>query len=122
MTLLIGIFAVFFVGGPLVFRALTQPPPTRSTLRSLLLFAGVCALFGLGLRYGFSPLWGRNSLLTVGCILALWFAWVAVLALGAQALRQAEPGLLMRRWTAVIGAAGTTAPWFGLASANMLAG
>ena len=122
MTLLIGIFAVFFIGGPLVFRALTRSVPSRGTLHSLIVFAAAFAVFGLGLRYGFADLWGRNTVLTVGCILALWFAWVGVLALGAQALRRAEPGPHMRRWTAVLGAAGTTVPWFGLASANMLAG
>jgi hypothetical protein len=122
MTLLIGIFTIFFVGGPVIFRALTQPAPSRGTLYSLIVFAVVFGLFGFGLRYGFAELWGRNTVLTVGCILALWFAWVGVLALGAQALRQAEPGLHMRRWTAILGAAGTTVPWFGLASASVLAG
>lgn len=122
MTSLIGVFALFFVGGPLVFRALTRPAPSREALKGLIVFAAVFALFGLGLRFGFAGSWGRDATLTVCCILALWLAWVGVLAFGVQTFRQAEPGLRMRRWTAILGAAGTTVPWFGLASAQVLVG
>lgn len=95
MTVLIGIFAMFFVAGPLVFRALTQPTPSRDGLHALAVFAGVFALFGLGLRFGLAGPWGSDVMLTVSCILALWLAWIGVLALGAQAFRRAEPGLQM---------------------------
>ncbi|GLT08858.1 hypothetical protein ACFQFQ_02270 [Sulfitobacter porphyrae] len=122
MTVLIGIFAIFFVGGPLTFRALTRPAPSRDALQALIVFAGVFALFGLGLRIVFAGRWGHEVMLTVGGILALWFAWIGVLALGAQAFRRAEPGLYMRRWTGILGAGGTTVPWFGLASAQLLVG
>ncbi|OAN78587.1 hypothetical protein A8B82_09455 [Sulfitobacter sp. EhC04] len=122
MTVLIGIFTMFFVAGPLVFRALTQPTPSRHGLHALAVFAGVFALFGLGLRFGLAGPWGSDVMLTVGCILALWLAWIGVLALGAQAFRRAEPGLQMHRWTGILGAGGTTVPWFGLASAQLLVG
>lgn len=122
MTALFGVFAVFFIGGPLFFRVLTKPPSSRGRLRVLSGIVGALALSGFGLRYGLAGLWGRDMVVTIGAILALWFAWIAVLALGAQALRQAEPGLKMRRWSGILGAAGTTVPWFGLASARMLAG
>lgn len=120
MPLLVGIFVVFFVGGPLIFRALTRAAPSRSAVRALAVFAGVSALFGIGVRYGFSSLWGENTALTLVCLFAIWLAWIGILALGAQVLRAREPGLRMRRWTGVIGAVGTTVPWFGLASADLM--
>ncbi len=116
------IFAVFFLGGPLAFRALTRPGGALVGQRVLGVAIAVLAAGGLLLRYGFADLWGRHVALTVVSIALIWFAWIGVLAYGARALRQADRSLAMRRWTAVIGAAGTTMPWFGLASADMFYG
>lgn len=117
--ILTALFVVFFVAGPLAFRGLTRG---RVQQRSLGVGTAVCAGAGLALRYGFAELWGRNVALTVLSIALIWFAWIGVLAYGARKLRQVDGGLCMRRWTGVIGAAGTTMPWFGLASANLLQG
>ena len=121
MTLAL-LFVVFFVAGPLSFRGLTQAPPEAARQKRLLIGTALCAGTGLAMRYGLAAHWGRDFLVTVSSITLIWFAWIGVLAYGAQALRQADPGRAMRRWTGVIGAAGTTMPWFGLASANLVQG
>jgi hypothetical protein len=43
-----------------------------------------------------------------------------VIALVVQALRRADPRPAMRRWSGVLGAVGTTVPWFGLVLANLM--
>lgn len=115
------LFCIIFLGGPLAFRALTRGGPSAAAFRRLALFAAVCAATGLTLRYGFADLWGRNLLLTGTGVAFIWGGWICLLAYGAQALRRVDPGRPMRRWTAVMGAAGTTIPWFGLASASLIA-
>lgn len=116
----IAVFAIVFIGGPLAFRALTQGGPSPRAFRRLALFTALCAATGLTLRYGFADLWGRNLLVTGGGIAFIWGGWIGLLAYGAQVLRRMDAGVPMRRWTAVIGAAGTTVPWFGLASASLI--
>lgn len=114
------LFIIVFIGGPLAFRALTRSGPSPAAFRRLALFTALCAATGLTLRYGFAALWGRDLLLTGSGIAFIWGGWIGVLAYGAQVLRRIDPGLRMRRWTAVMGMAGTTMPWFGLASASLL--
>lgn len=116
------LFVIVFVGGPLAFRALTQGGPSPAAFRRLAIFTAVCAATGLTLRYGFASLWGQNLLVTGAGVVFIWGGWIGVLAYGAQALRRMDHGRRMRRWTAVAGALGTTVPWFGLASASLLAG
>jgi len=111
-------FLVFFVAGPLVFREVTRPDPSQTQLRVIASVTAVLALGGLAVRYGFAPQWGNDLILTCAGILLIWLAWIGVLAFGTQALRRADNGLRMRRLTGVVGALGTTVPWFGLASAN----
>ncbi|MCX7558434.1 hypothetical protein OS190_02570 [Sulfitobacter sp. F26204] len=118
MTLFL-LFLVFFIGGPLAFRGLTGGTLGQGSLG---IGTAVCAATGLGLRYGLPDLWGYNPVLTVASLALIWFAWIGVLAYGAQKLRQLDGGLRMRRWTGMIGAAGTTMPWFGLVSANLIQG
>lgn len=86
------------------------------------MFTALCAATGLTLRYGFADLWGQNLLITGTGIAFIWGGWIGVLAYGTQVLRRIDHGARMRRWTAVAGAAGTTVPWFGLASASLMAG
>ncbi|MEP1768108.1 MAG: hypothetical protein ABJJ53_15895 [Sulfitobacter sp.] len=115
------LFLIFFAGGPLAFRALTQAGPSPEAFRRLAIFTAVCAATGLTLRYGMAGLWGRNLLVTGTGVAFIWGGWIGLLAYGAQALRRVDQGARMRRWTGVLGAMGTTVPWFGLASANLLA-
>ncbi|WP_298858616.1 hypothetical protein [uncultured Sulfitobacter sp.] len=116
------LFVIVFVGGPLAFRSLTRGGPSPKAFRRLAILMALCAATGLTLRYGFAHLWGQNLLVTGTGVAFIWGGWIGVLAYGAQALRLMDHGLGMRRWTAVAGAAGTTVPWFGLASASLLAG
>ncbi len=116
------LFILIFVGGPLAFHALTRAGHSARAFRRLALFTTLCAATGLMLRYGLADLWGRNLLVTGAAMVFIWGGWIGVLAYGARALRQMDQGLRMRRWTAVMGAIGTTAPWFGLASASLIAG
>ena len=116
------LFVIVFVGGPLAFRALTHNGPSPVAFRRLAIFTALCAAVGLTMRYGLSQLWGQDLLVTGTGIAFVWGGWIGVLAYGAQALRRMDRGLRMRRWTAVLGAVGTTVPWFGLASASLLTG
>lgn len=114
------LFAIVFFGGPLAFRALTAAGPSPEAFRRLALFTTLCAATGLTMRYGFSDLWGRNVLVTGSGIAFIWGGWIGLLAYGSQALRRMDNGPRMRRWTGVMGAVGTTVPWFGLASASLM--
>jgi hypothetical protein len=116
------LFVIVFGLGPLAFRALTRDGPSPAAFRRLAMFTTLCATIGLTMRYGFADLWGRNLLVTGTGLAFIWGGWIGVLAYGTQALRRMDQGLRMRRWTAVAGAAGTTVPWFGLASASLLNG
>jgi hypothetical protein len=116
------LFVIVFVGGPLAFRGLTRGVPSSTVLRQLALFSVLCAVIGLTLRYGLADLWGRNPLVTGGGLVFIWGGWIGLLACGTQALRHVEPCTRMRRLAAVMGATGTTVPWFGLASASLMIG
>lgn len=113
-------FAVIFVGGPVIFLRLLRG---GSDQRALAAVAGLCMAGALALRYGLADVWGIAAGVTIAGLLLIWVAWVAVLVLGARAFRRRAPGG-RRTWrlTSVIGAMATTAPWFGLASADFIAG
>lgn len=115
------VFLTVFVVGPLSFRWLTRHAPSRRTQRALVFFCLMMATGGMLLRYG-SGAWGDDLITTILAVVMIWFAWIGVLAYGAQALRLMDTGSRMRRWTDVLGAIGTTVPWFGLASARWVAG
>ncbi|MGJ8546253.1 MAG: hypothetical protein ACSHWZ_12490 [Sulfitobacter sp.] len=119
---LVAIFLTVFVAGPMAFKLLTAARPCRRHSLRLLGFTAVMAALGLGIRFGLAARWGSDALLTTAGVLAVWLAWVGILAYSAQALRQYDRGLGMQRWTAVIGAIGTTIPWFGFASASFMGG
>ena len=119
--ILAGAFLVFFVAGPLIFRGLTQRDPSRRQLRVISLVTLALSLGSLAVRYGFAPQWGDNLILTIAGILLVWLAWIGMLAFGTQMLRRLDRGPRMRRWTGLLGAMGTTAPWFGLAFARYVA-
>lgn len=120
MTLVL-IFVIVFGLGPLIFRLLTRHTPSPAGTRWLAVFAFGCAAVALTIRYGFTRLWGADEMSTAAGIIFIWLGWIGVLAYGTQALRRAVPGISMRRWTAVLGSAATTIPWFGLAWASYIA-
>ena len=119
---LIAIFLIFFVGGPLIFRALTRQEPSAYSMRRLVTLSAIFVAAGLMVRFTLFQYWGHNLWVTAMGLLLLWGAWIGVLAFVTLALRQSDPGARMRRWTAIIGALCTTVPWFGLASATLMQG
>jgi hypothetical protein len=118
--MLAGVFLLIFLAGPFVFRMLTKAEPSRWGLGFLTLSAVLPVAAGLGLRYGMAAQWGQDVQITLAAILLIWLGWIGLLAFGAQMMRRADPGLGMRRISGVIGALGTTVPWFGLASASLV--
>jgi hypothetical protein len=117
---LILLFIVVFVVGPLIFRALTNRAPSRAQMLLLAIFSFVCAAAALAIRYGLARPLDADMLMAGLSVLLIWLGWIGVLAFGTQALRRAYRGTSMRRWTAVLGAIGTTIPWFGLAWASLV--
>lgn len=108
-------FVLIFGVGPLGFVLLLRPAPRRAYLRGLAL-----VLLTLGVAALLVP---EELVLGFGRVLLLWAGWVVLLALAVQLLRRraaAPPGL--RRAGIVAGALATTAPWFGLATARLIAG
>ncbi len=120
--MLVAIFLVVFVGGPLIFRTMTNASPTSRVLRTLSLLALSCVIAGLLLRYFTTDDRGLSLWLSGAGVLLIWVAWIGVLAFVVQTLRHKNSSIRMRRWTGIIGALGTTIPWFGLVSANLIAG
>lgn len=111
---LIALFLAIFVVGPLFFCILTARAATVTWSRKVALLAIGCAAVALMLRYGTPAHWGRDPLVTGLAIGMMWIGWISVLAFAVLALRRADSGVMMRRLSTVLGAGGTTIPWFGL--------
>ncbi|UOA28591.1 hypothetical protein [Pseudosulfitobacter sp. DSM 107133] len=120
MGIWLTLFAVVFGLGPWVFLRLMRLTPSTGVLARLALAMVICATASLWLRFLAPVPWGVNIWATWLGIGLIWAAWIAVLALVALALRQVDSGRAMRRWTGIMGAIGTTVPWFGLASARLM--
>jgi|TARA_R110002049_G_scaffold117332_3_gene270613 hypothetical protein len=121
MTLTV-VFLIIFLVGPMIFQRLTAPKPGIRALRLLAVFCVVCFAAAVMLRYLGSARWGGSPLFIGVWIALVWGAWIAAIALVVQALRRADPGLKMQRWTSAVGAVGTTVPWFGLVFAELMRG
>jgi hypothetical protein len=116
------IFTLFFVCGPLTFRMLTRDTLTKARMYRLVVSTWCFAIAGLGVQYMMGRYWGHDLWMTGASVLLIWFAWIGVLAFVAMVLRDKDPSARMHRWTAIVGAVGTTVPWFGLASASLIQG
>ncbi len=114
------LFGVIFVVGPMAFLTALRAGPTPGTIRRTALIAAVFAVCGMAVRFGLPARWGADAATTWAGIGLIWAAWIAILALGAQALRRAYPRPVTYRATRVLGAVGATVPWFGLASARLM--
>jgi len=119
MTLVL-VFLIVFLISPFLFKALIAMPPSLRAIRTLGAVVLAAFLTAIGLRYGLLRFWSDSLWLLGAVALALWSAWIAVIALVVQALRRADPRPAMRRWSGVLGAVGTTVPWFGLVLANFM--
>ncbi len=118
--MLIAVFVLFFVAGPLGFRALTAGTPTGRKTRRLALLMALAAASALAMRYGIPDGVMEPAFLAAGIVFFVWLAWIAGLALGTQALRRIDPSPRMHRSTRIGGMLCTTVPWFGLAAADMV--
>lgn len=119
MTLLAA-FLVTFVAGPAAFWVVARREPSRSYFLFLwaVTLCLVCLAFGL-------QAWVLPSMpdaLPVGLaiMMAIWLAWIVVLALVVLAIRGRNPGPAFNRYAFAIGAIATTLPWFGLYAAQMV--
>ncbi len=119
MTLVL-VFLIVFLIGPFLFKALIAMPPSLRAIRALGAVVLAAFLIAIGLRYGLLRFWSDSLWLLGAVALTLWSAWIAVIALVVQALRRADPRPAVHRWSGVLGAVGTTVPWFGLVLANLM--
>ena len=119
MTLVL-VFLIVFLIGPFLFKALIAVPPSLRAIRTLGAMVLATFLFATGLRYGLLRYWSDSPWLLGVIALTLWAAWIGVIALVVQSLRRADPRPAMHRWSGVLGAVGTTVPWFGLVLANLM--
>ncbi|TMM52756.1 hypothetical protein [Sulfitobacter sabulilitoris] len=111
-------FAVVFGAGPAIFAALTVVQPVPRQAMMLVGITAACIAGAMGLRAVF----GETGAATGVALTLIWLAWIAVMALGAQALRRLDSRRGMIRLTRVGGAIATTVPWFGFAAAHMVTG
>lgn len=117
------LFTIAFVLGPALFLQLTR---TDGYLWPLALVALIMVGLSFVSRQDASlilpaqagPIQLGPLLLSVFLI---WAAWILVLVLMARAVCKRHPGPVARRWARSMGAVGTTVPWFGFATANMMA-
>lgn len=106
----LSLYVLVFVVGPGLFLLLWY---RAADPRGLALGALVASLAGPALQL-FGTGWG-TAIAAIGLI---WLGWVLVMAAGAMIVAKAQPDyrLLCR----VLGAIGTTVPWFGFVTARLL--
>ena len=116
------IFLLTFTAGPAAFWVLARQQPTRS-------YAFVLCLLAIGLiiaAYAISVLGfpgiPDGPFTGLAVILALWLAWITVLALVMLAIRHRHLPAPTQRLAFALCAMATTLPWFGLITAQMMAG
>lgn len=114
MMMWIAIYAVVFIGGPLIVLRLMRHPASVTAVRWLGMTTGGLVVAGIA-----AQMIGVSGLLATAM---LWGAWVTSMALMGQVLRLLvdDPGA--RRWTAAVAAMGATIPWFGILVARAMAG
>ncbi len=115
-------FLVTFIVGPALFRLLVQRPvshPYRIVLWSLFVtFSGAAIVSWRVLAT--HP--DESAYMGLATLLALWLAWIVVLALCLLAIRPRAIPYGLDRAAFAIGTMATTLPWFGLYTAEMVLG
>ena len=105
-------FVLSFVAGPLICAAALRLPEHISTLTVLAL--GMIGITAFGLTRQ-----GDNPALS---LTAMWLGWVLAVAMVALALRRRIIDPRARRLILILALLATTVPWFGLATARLIAG
>lgn len=104
-------FGAAFGAGPAIYAVLQRLTPHRLTL----LLLGGCVAVGIVAAFAFL---GQRPVVSLLC---LWLAWVCAISLLVLALRRRALSPRTRRTSFVTGLLATTLPWFGLATARMVA-
>ncbi|MDQ2090479.1 hypothetical protein [Marimonas arenosa] len=116
MELLIA-YIVFILVGPVIFLGLIRPAPTRSRFAM-----GVASATGLLVAAYAMRVWGPDgAAVAVVWLACLWLGWITTIATAVQAWALVRGFGRQRKWSAAMGAAAVTLPWFGL-SLTMTAG
>ncbi len=107
----VGAFLVTFVAGPLLCAGLLRLPSTLRVLAGL----AMAVVVGMGAALWLEPRAPLPSRLR------RWAGWVTAVAMVGHALYRRLEGRRARRWITVIAILATTLPWFGLATARLMA-
>ncbi|MEP4198461.1 MAG: hypothetical protein ABJL99_22810 [Aliishimia sp.] len=116
------LFIVVFVIGPLLFRSGLNHADLVNKARFLMLVPALLGVAGWGAKVLAGAAWGRKLWATVPGIALVWLGWIGLLVFCAARIQVLIPSAIGRKWTRALGAIGTTVPWFGLASAQMMTG
>ena len=118
---LIGMFILFFLLGPLMFRSLVGRQASNRWLRALAVGMSLACALALAIRYGLPHPLREDPVMVSTALLLLWLTWIASLVLGTHLLRRVDPSPHMKRWSRALGMLATTVPWFGFAAASAVA-
>ena len=106
-------YIVFVLVGPVVFVALIRPAPTRPRF-----VIGSLSAVGLMAAAQVMRVWGQGApVATIGWLACLWLGWIVTIAMAVQAWALGRGMGRQRKWSAAMGAAAVTLPWFGLSLA-----
>jgi len=116
--MLLVLFTMAFVLGPAIFLVLVRYDTGRWPLA---LAASVLVVLGFLMRSQARLAPTVDLMQMFLSISAIWLAWILVLVLVARAMRQVLTTPAAGRWSRAICAMGTTIPWFGFATAQLMA-
>ncbi len=112
------LFTIAFVLGPALFLALIG---FDGRAWPVALLASVLAVVSFALRNEVMVVLAVDRTSILASILAIWLAWILVLVLVVRAAHRTWPTRKARKIARALGAMGTTVPWFGFATAQMMA-
>lgn len=110
------LFLISFVAGPAIFWMLARLRPSRGYFVTLWIASAVLA----GAALSLPRLLGESMTTGVAVIILFWLGWIMVIALCVLAARTRLTDGTSTRLAFMIGAMGTTLPWFGLYTAQMI--
>ncbi|MEL6450234.1 MAG: hypothetical protein AAFQ19_03165 [Pseudomonadota bacterium] len=116
--MLLVLFTMAFVLGPALFLVMAQ---FDGRLWPLALLSSVFVVLSLSLRHEASLRLAVDPGPLFVSLFLIWIAWILVLVLVFRAVRQSVRSRTGRRWARAFCAMGTTVPWFGFATAQMMA-